>query len=197
MTDLELQSNRLQTDRLGVTTMTIYKEVNRQRQGRQPGQPEAAVSLPKGEHRLSKRSSGLWGFEAEGTAYTIKQRKVEGTKPRLYIMAEIKPQPAYVSSLYFEGADSGEVGVGQDRLSGWHYMAQAPGADSPPLFVSLWQFTPWTLAQAEPERKPESSAVTKFEPERYSITVREKHFDNQPYKFSADFAAVYSQAFID
>ena len=176
--------------------MTIYKEVNRQRQGRQAAQPEAAVSLPEGEHRLTVRSSGLWGFEAEGTAYTIKQRKLEGTKPRLYIMAELKPQPVYVSSLYFEFADSGEVGVGQDRLNGWHYMAQAPGADSPLLFVSLWQFTPWTLEQAKPEGKPKSSAVTKFEPERYSITVREKHFDNQPYKFSADFAAVYSLAFL-
>ncbi len=180
--------------------MTIYKEGNRQRQswqGRQAAQPEAAVSLPEGEHRLSVRSSGIWGFEAEGTAYTIKQRKLEGTKPRLYIMAELKPQPAYVSSLYFCSADSGEVGVGQDRLNGWHYMAQAPGADSPLLFVSLWQFTPWTPAQAEPDRKPKSSAVTKFEPERYSITVREKRFDIQPYKFSPDFAGVYSQAFID
>ncbi len=168
--------------------MTIYKEGNRQRQswqGRQAAQPEAAVSLPEGEHRLSVRSSGIWGFEAEGTAYTIKQRKLEGKKPRLYIMAELKPQPAYVSSLYFEQADSGEVGVGQDRLNGWHYMAQAPGADSPLLFVSLWLY------------KADKSVHPHHEPEGHSITVREKRFDIQPYKFSPDFAGVYSQAFID
>ena len=181
--------------------MTIYKEVNRQRQGRQAAQPEAAVSLPEGEHHLSMRCSGIWSFEAERTAYTVKRRQADSTKPALYIMAELKPKPAYVSSLYFRSYSTGQLPeasefAGITWLSGWHYVAQAPGADSPLLFVSLWQFTPWTLAEAEPKRKPESSAVTKFEPERYSITVREKRFDTQPYKFSTDFAAVYSLAFI-
>ncbi len=165
--------------------MTIYKEGNRQRQswqGRQAAQPEAAVSLPEGEHRLSKRSSGLWGFEAEGTAYTIKQRKLEGTKPRLYIMAELKPQPAYVSSLYFEQADSGEVGVGQDRLSGWHYMAQAPTADSPLLFVSLWLY------------KADKSVHPHHEPEAHSITINREFYC--PQYNAPTYAGIDGQAFM-
>ncbi len=122
--------------------MTIYKEGNRQRQswqGRQAAQPEAAVSLPEGEHRLSKRSSGIWGFEAEGTAYTIKQRKLEGTKPRLYIMAELKPRPAYVSSLYFLSWHSGSVSKGMQSAMAWQYAAQLPAASEPVLYVSMFQ----------------------------------------------------------
>ena len=146
--------------------MTIYKEVNRQRQSSwqsgQAGQPEAAVSLPEGTHSLSMRSSGLWGFEAEGKAYTIKKRQTESTKPNLYIMAELKPRPAYVSSLYFRSYCTGEQAQPSDdfiRLSGWHYVAQAPAADSPLLYVSLWAYKAERQLYA-PSQWPEWHEIT-------------------------------------
>ena len=177
--------------------MTIYKEVNRQRQswhGRQAAQPEAAVTLPFGKYELSRRSSGLWGFEAEGTAYTIKKRQTESTKPNLYIMAELKPKPAYVSSLYWQAHTSGETEWTVPPLKGnpyeaqyraWHYTAQAPAADSPLLYVSLWGFE----RQAEPYS---------LEWGRFKITVMPDIAQAlQALAIAADYASVYSQAFID
>ena len=186
MTDLELQSNRLQTDRLGVT-MTIYKEVNRQRQGRQAAQPEAAVSLPEGEHRLSMRSSGLWSFEGDYCGYTVKRRQADSTKPALYIMAELKPKPAYVSSLYFRSYSTGQLPeasefAGITWLSGWHYVAQAPGADSPLLFVSLWRY------KADKSQHPHN------EPEWHSITINREFYC--PLYNAPTFATIDGQAFM-
>ncbi len=127
--------------------MTIYKQGNSEwhRLRKLAERPEAAISLPEGEHRLSMRSSGLWSFEGDYCAYTVKRRQADSTKPALYIMAELKPKPAYVSSLYFRSYCTGELAEVGDQaestwLSGWHYVAQAPGADSPLLYVSLWLY---------------------------------------------------------
>ena len=167
--------------------MTIYKEVNRQRQswqGRQLGQPEAAVSLPEGEHRLSMRSSGLWSFEAEGTAYTVKRRQADSTKPALYIMAELKPKPAYVSSLYFRSYNTGILADDDYTWrSGWHYVAQAPGADSPLLFVSLWLYK--ADKRMHPHHEPEWG---------HSITIN-KQFFCPDYTLST-FAGIDGQSFL-
>jgi len=170
--------------------MTIYKEVNRQRQswqGRQAAQPEAAVRLPEGEHRLSMRSSGLWSFEAEGTVYTVKRRQAESTKPLLYIMAELKPKPAYVSSLYFRSYCTGEFVeaseyAGITWLSGWHYVAQAPAADSPLLFVSLWLY------------KADKSVHPHHEPEAHSITINREFYC--PQYNAPTYAGIDGQAFM-
>ena len=175
--------------------MTIYKEGNRQRQswqGRQPGQPEAAVSLPEGEHHLSMRCSGIWSFEAERTAYTVKRRQADSTKPALYIMAELKPKPAYVSSLYFRSYNTGEVAETADSditgelaniwKTGWHYVAQAPGADSPLLFVSLWRY------KADKSQHPHN------EPEWHSITINREFYC--PLYNAPTFATIDGQAFM-
>ena len=171
--------------------MTIYKEVNRQRQSSwqsgQAGQPEAAVSLPEGTHSLSMRSSGLWSFEAERTAYTVKRRQADSTKPALYIMAELKPKPAYVSSLYFRSYCTGELVeaseyAGITWLSGWHYVAQAPGADSPLLYVSLWLY------------KADKSVHPHHEPEAHSITINREFYC--PQYNAPTYAGIDGQAFM-
>ncbi len=168
--------------------MTIYREASRQRQGRQAAQPEAAVILPEGEHKLIMSSSGLWRFEAEGTVYTVKQRQAEGTKPRLYIMAELKPQPAYVSSLYFCSADSGYYEEGQERLRGWHYTAQAPSADSPLLYVSLWEL------RLDKENTAETLPIKVQQ--QHSITVAPTKMHPKTYRFSSGSVRFDSLAFI-
>lgn len=124
----------------------MYTQASRQGQSRQ-GQSwqrgTAALgnlSLPLGEFVLQQRGSGLWGFEAEGTAYTIKRRQPDSTKPLLYIMAELKPKPAYLSSLYFISyAHTRDIvkHIGRDLFQAWSYACQLPGQSSPVLFVSL------------------------------------------------------------
>ena len=171
----------------------MYTQASRQGQSRQ-GQSwqrgTAALgnlSLPLGEFVLQQRGSGLWGFEAEGTAYTIKRRQPDSTKPLLYIMAELKPKPAYVSSLYFRSYSTGQVPeasefAGITWLSGWHYVAQAPGADSPLLFVSLWLY------------KADKSVHPHHEPEAHSITINREFYCAQ---YNAPtYAGIDGQAFM-
>ena len=165
--------------------MTIYKEGNSEwhRLRKLAERPEAAVSLPEGEHRLSMRSSGLWSFEGDYCAYTVKRRQADSTKPALYIMAELKPKPAYVSSLYFRSYNTGELAEAESTwLSGWHYVAQAPGADSPLLFVSLWLY------------KADKSVHPHHEPEEYSITINREFYCAQ---YNAPtYAGIDGQAFM-
>ena len=176
--------------------MTIYKEGNSEwhRLRKLAERPEAAVSLPEGEHRLSMRSSGLWSFEGDYCGYTVKRRQADSTKPALYIMAELKPKPAYVSSLYWQAHTSGDTEWTMPPIAGnpyeaqyraWHYTAQAPAADSPVLYVSLWGF----------ERKGEPYSL---EWGRFTITVMPDIAQAlQALAIAADYASVYSQAFID
>ena len=169
--------------------MTIYKERNSEwhRLRKLAERPEAAISLPEGEHRLSMRSSGLWSFEGDYCGYTVKRRQADSTKPALYIMAELKPKPAYVSSLYFRSYSTGQVPeasefAGITWLSGWHYVAQAPGADSPLLFVSLWLY------------KADKSVHPHHEPEGHSITINREFYCAQ---YNAPtYAGIDGQAFM-
>ena len=165
--------------------MTIYKERNSEwhRLRKLAERPEAAISLPEGEHRLSMRSSGLWSFEGDYCAYTVKRRQADSTKPALYIMAELKPKPAYVSSLYFRSYNTGELAEAESTwLSGWHYVAQAPGADSPLLFVSLWLY------------KADKSVHPHHEPEAHSITINREFYCAQ---YNAPtYAGIDGQAFM-
>ena len=130
----------------------MYTQASRQGQSRQGQSWQRGTAapgnlrLPLGEFVLQGRGSelsGLWGFEAEGTAYTIKRRQAGSTKPLLYIMAELKPKPAYLSSLYFISyAHTRDIGVttGRDLFEAWSYVCQLPGQSSPVLFVSLLRF---------------------------------------------------------
>ena len=165
--------------------MTIYKEGNSEwhRLRKLAERPEAAISLPEGEHRLSMRSSGLWSFEGDYCGYTVKRRQADSTKPALYIMAELKPKPAYVSSLYFRSYNTGELAEAESTwLSGWHYVAQAPGADSPLLFVSLWLY------------KADKSVHPHHEPEAHSITINREFYCAQ---YNAPtYAGIDGQAFM-
>lgn len=101
--------------------------------------PGPAVGLPLGLYQVDQSSSGLWSFQAEGVAYTIKRRQAVSTKPVLYLMAEVRPKPAYVSSLYFMSSANSKDGWGLDtELTAWTYTAQAAGADSPLRFVTFY-----------------------------------------------------------
>ena len=172
--------------------MTIYKQGNSEwhRLRKLAERPEAAVSLPEGEHRLSMRSSGLWSFEGDYCAYTVKRRQADSTKPALYIMAELKPKPAYVSSLYFRSYNTGELAetAGNDDcvfLSGWHYVAQAPELGSPLLFVSLWLYKAGKAGKAiQPHNMPE----------RHSITIKKEFYC--PDYTAGTFAGIDGQAFM-
>ncbi len=90
-----------------------------------------AAALPLGSYELKRSSSGLWRFEAEGVVYSIKRRQAVSTKPLLYIMAEVKPKPLYVSSLYFYGFRESDCKQAGYVTSLWAYLAQAPEPDSP------------------------------------------------------------------
>ena len=108
-------------------------------QGRAAPGPGPAVGLPLGLFNVEQSRSGLWSFEAEGVAYTIKRRQAVSTKPVLYLMAELKPKPAYVSSLYFMSSANSKDGWGLDyELTAWTYTAQAAGAESPLRFVTFY-----------------------------------------------------------
>ena len=172
--------------------MTIYKERNSEwhRLRKLAERPEAAISLPEGEHRLSMRSSGLWSFEGDYCGYTVKRRQADSTKPALYIMAELKPKPAYVSSLYFRSYSTGQVPeasefAGITWLSGWHYVAQAPELGSPLLFVSLWLYKAGKAGKAiQPHNMPE----------RHSITIKKEFYC--PDYTAGTFAGIDGQAFM-
>ena len=111
---------------------------SRQRQSWQRGTAALpALRLPVGIYALQCGANGLWGFEAEGTAYTIKHRHSGSTKPVLYLMAELKPKPAYVSSLYFLSWHGGSVSKGMEVASAWQYAAQLPAEGEPVLYVSV------------------------------------------------------------
>ena len=131
-------------------TQTSRQGQSRQRQSWQRGTAAtAALRLPVGEYALQHLANGLWGFEAEGTAYRIKHRHAGSTKPVLYLMAELKPKPAYVSSLYFLSWHSGSVSMGEQSLSmemqsamAWQYAAQLPADGEPVLYVSVFSVAP-------------------------------------------------------
>ncbi len=108
-------------------------------QGRAAPGPGPAVGLPLGLYQVEQSSSGLWSFTAEGVSYTIKRRQAVSIKPVLYLMAEVRPKPAYVSSLYFMSSQSSKDGWGLDtELHAWTYTAQAAGAESPLRFVTFY-----------------------------------------------------------
>ena len=123
----------------------MYTQTSRQGQSRQGQSWQRGTAAPfvlrltEGSYELGLRGNGLWGFEAEGTAYTIKHRHSGSTKPVLYLMAELKPRPAYVSSLYFLSWHSGSVSKGMQSAMAWQYAAQLPAASEPVLYVSMFQ----------------------------------------------------------
>lgn len=118
----------------------MYTQTSRQRQSWQRGTAASPVlRLPVGNYELQCGGSALWSFEAEGMAYTIKQRHSGSTKPALYLMAEIRPKPAYMSSLYFLSWHSGTVSKGMQSAVAWQYVAQLPAASEPVLYVSVFQ----------------------------------------------------------
>ena len=168
----------------------MYTQASRQGQSRQGQSWQRGTAapgnlrMPWGEFVLQQRGSGLWGFEAEGTAYTIKRRQADSTKPLLYIMAELKPKPAYLSSLYFISyASSADIGTGADRLRAWSYNCQLPGQSSPMLWVSLLQFEPYNYEQSG-------------EALRHSVLVSESAaLTNAAFKHSDDYECYAANAF--